>query len=96
MMSTFFFLNDIERLLPVVRFEHLVLRAFEYLHHRGAVFSVVFDNKNCWSFSDSHKGNSIENVDPLSGWLSTTSVRYVQKRSVGTWPDQGLFPGLSS
>src|SRR5215475_743008 len=67
-----FLVDDVQRLLPVIRLEHFVFGSFDHLHHRGAVFGIVFDNQDCGRFSYSHKGNRIENVDPLPTWLSTT------------------------
>ena len=66
------FVQDIERLLPVIGLEHLIFGGPKNFHHRCAVFNVVFDDEDCGSFSYSHNGNKIENVDPLPAWLSTT------------------------
>ena len=64
--------GDVERLLSVVRLENFVVGALQHFHDRCAVLGVVFDDEDGWSLSNSHKGKSIENVEPLPGWLSST------------------------
>ena len=88
--------DHVERLLAIVGLQHFVFGAFQNLHHRGPVFGVVFDDKYCWCFSYSHKGNRIENVDPLPAWLSTTRCPLCSKMICCEVAARDLFHALSS